>query len=369
MHIGIDGNEANIENKVGIGQFAFQLLTRLHKIDKKNRYTIYLSSKPNKDLPVETKNWKYKVIGPKKFWTQWRLPLELYTTSDRPDIFFSPSHYSPRFSPIPTVCSIMDLSYIHTPREFTKKDFYQLKNWTSYSVKKATQIITISNFTKKEIQKYYKVPAGKITVAHLAADQPPQGLSLKALEKFKIKKPYFLCLGTLKPNKNIPLLIRSFALFLKHQSSKALKPRLVIAGKKGWLYHDIFRTVQELKLQDSVIFTDFITETEKWSLLKNTQAFLLPSLYEGFGIPVLEAMSIGTPVICSNTTSLPEVAGESGLTINPESEKELTRAMIKITDPKIHQKYKKLGPKQAGKFSWTKTTQIVLKTLENLLEN
>lgn len=363
MHIGIDGNEANIENKVGIGQFAFQLLTHLQKTDKKNRYTIYLSSAPNKDLPLETKNWKYKVIGPRKFWTQWRLPLELYITPSKPDIFFSPSHYSPRFSPIPTVCSIMDLYYFHFPNEFTKKDFHQLKNWTAYSVKKAIHIITISNFTKKEIQKYYQIRANKITVAHLAADKPIlQGNSLGILKKFKIKKPYFLCLGTLKPNKNISLLIKSFSQFLKTNN----KHRLVIAGKKGWLYHDIFRTVQNLKLQDKVIFTGFITETEKWSLLKNARVFLMPSLYEGFGIPILEAMSVGTPVICSNTSSLPEVAGESALTINPKSEKELTRTMIKITDPKIHQKYRRLGFQQAQKFSWIKTAQTVLKTLENL---
>jgi len=358
MHIGIDGNEANTKNKVGIGQFAFQLLTHFQKIDHKNRYTIYLSSSPNKDLPKETKNWKYKIIGPRKFWTQWRLPLELYTTQDRPDIFFSPSHYSPRFSPIPTVCSIMDLSYINSPSEFTKKDFHQLKNWTAYSVKKATRVITISNFTKKEIQKHYQIPGSKITVAHLATDKPNlQGLSLKVP-----KKPYFLCLGTLKPNKNIPLLIKAFSQFLKTKNNY----QLIIAGKKGWLYHDIFQTVQKLKLQNKVVFTGFITETEKWSLLKNAQAFLLPSLYEGFGIPVLEAMSVGTPVICSDTTSLPEVAGESALTINPESEKELIRAMIKITDSKVHQKYRKLGLKQAQKFSWTKTTKTVLRALESV---
>jgi glycosyltransferase involved in cell wall biosynthesis len=366
MHIGIDGNEANQRNRVGIGQFAYQILTQLHQIDQKNHYTIYLNSRPLSDLPKETKNWTYRVFGPTKFWTQWRLPLDLYLSKNPPDLFFSPSHYSPRFSPIPTVSSIMDLSYFHYPDQFTPKDLYQLKNWTAYSVKKATKIITISHFSKKEIQKFYKIPTSKITVAHLASDHPLKPPTNKQkqdlLKKFSIQKPFFLYLGTLKPNKNIPFLIRSFHSF----SQKNPAYQLVIAGKKGWHYKDIFQTVKDLKLQKKVIFTDFISEKEKWTLLSLTQAFILPSLYEGFGIPVLEAMSIGTPVICSNNSSLPEVSGESALTFNPSSSQELKKAMQKITNPKVWEKYSHLGPFQTQKFSWTKTARTVLRALKSV---
>ena len=189
MLIGIDGNEANIKNRVGVGEYAFQVLKHLKKFQipptspeaprgktstsprfrgaSKLQFQIYLKENPLPDLPKETEGWKYKVFGPKKFWTQFALPLNLYLSRPRPDVFFTPSHYAPRFCPVPCVISIMDLSFLKFPEMFRKKDLFQLKHWTAYSVKRAVRILTISKATKDDIIRYYKVPEEKIVVTYL----------------------------------------------------------------------------------------------------------------------------------------------------------------------------------------------------------
>ena len=140
MLIGVDGNEANIKNRVGSNQYAFELLQALWKLDKKHHWLIYLRKKPRVDMPREREGWHYRVFGPSRFWTQWRLPLDLYLHQPRPDVFFTPGHYSPRWCPVPLVIAIMDLGYLHFPEQFTKPIYYQLKKWTERSIKKANHL-------------------------------------------------------------------------------------------------------------------------------------------------------------------------------------------------------------------------------------
>jgi len=259
MLIGIDGNEANVKNRVGSNVYAYQLLWQMYNQNSRVKYKIYLKDKPLDDLPKETEYWQYKVLKPKFLWTQWRLPMELYLTSEKPDLFFTPGHYAPRFCPSPTVISIMDLAFLRYPEQFKKSDRYQLVNWTKYSIQKASHIFTISQFTKKEIIHFYKYPRDKITVTYPGVENIKyQGSKCKY-------KNYFLYIGTLQPRKNIIRLIEAF---------KTLNNKLVIVGKKGWLYDDIFNKVKELGLEDKVIFTGFVDEQEKIALLQNAARLL-----------------------------------------------------------------------------------------------
>src|SRR3989344_8830539 len=158
MIIGIDGNEANVTNRVGIGEYSFELLRQFAELRIKNlEFRIYLKNTPLSDMPKEGENWTYRVIKPGKLWTQWRLPMDLYLHKPKPDVFFTPSHYAPRFSPVPTVISVMDLSYVYFKELFNKSDLQQLQSWTEYSVKKAKKILTISNSSKNDIIKEYNV--------------------------------------------------------------------------------------------------------------------------------------------------------------------------------------------------------------------
>lgn len=365
MIIGIDGNEANVKNRVGVGQYAYNLLLNLYKIDNQNKYIIYLKSEPLPDFPKPKTNWVYKVFGPQKLWTKIALPLHLFLQKEKLTLFFSLSHYSPSFSPFPTIPTIHDLGYLQFQDQFNKKDLYQLINWTSASIKKAKHIITVSEFTKNEIEKIYKINPQKISIAFNGVGELPQISNLETkntLKKFNIKNPYFLYVGTLKPNKNLPFLIEAFSLFLKKNPNY----NLVIAGKKGWLFTEIFQTVKNLKLDNQIIFTDYVSETEKWILYKNSICSVIPSLYEGFGIPAIEAMKAGTPVISSNIPALKEVVGSSGLLIDPTDLNDLANKMEQICDKEIRKKYTDLGTIRSQNFTWENTAKSILNVFQNL---
>ena len=168
MIIGIDGNEANVSRRVGIGEYAYELLVQFKKHQVSSiTYRIYLKDTPMEHMPAEGENWKYILVRPRKLWTQIGLPIYLFTRFPRPDVFFTPSHYAPRMSPVPTVVSVMDLSYVHFPELFAKKDLYQLQEWTKYSVKQAKKIFTISESSKNDIIKYYRIPSDRVVVTHL----------------------------------------------------------------------------------------------------------------------------------------------------------------------------------------------------------
>lgn len=369
MLIGIDGNEANVKNRVGVGVFSYQILRALHHQNKTRHFLIYLKNPPLPDMPKTNQHWRYLVIGPKPLWTKIALPLQLAISKEKTDFFFSPSHYSPYPSSVPTIPTIHDIGYLHSPDTFTKKDIYQLKNWTATSIKHAHHIIAVSEFTKNEIIKTFKVSPDSISVIRNGVGKIPvisPNDELSVLNKYHISLPYFLTVGTLKPNKNYSFLIKAFAKFLLISSSSHLKYSLVIAGKKGWLYDDIFATVIKYNLQNQVIFTDFITEKEKWVLYKQAVATVIPSLYEGFGIPVLESQRLGTPVIASNIDSLKEILDDSALYINPRNSSSLVAALKKITNIDTRFKFRRMGIKNSRRFTWIKSGHQLLRLFDHL---
>lgn len=361
MKIWIDGYEANVTQRLGSSQVAFELLLNLEKIDTKNSYIILLPAPPLSDLPKERIGWKYKILRPGKLWTRIALPLALYFAKQKPDIFFSPTHYLPRFIPsqIKKIVTIFDLSFLHFPEMFTKKDLWQLKNWTEFSIKNSDHIITISNFSKEDISKQYNLSKNKITVAYPGFDK----------EMFKPKGEkqdnYIIYIGTIQPRKNLLRLIEAV--------SKIEDLNLVIVGKSGgegrggWMYEDILKAPEDLGIEDRVKFLGFVPKAELNSLLSKALAFIQPSLWEGFGIPVLEAMASGTPVIVSNVSSLPEVVGNAGFLVDPYSIDQIEQAIRTVTsDKKLRQKYSKAGIVQAQKFSWSKMAQTVLKVFNSI---
>jgi glycosyltransferase involved in cell wall biosynthesis len=367
MIIGIDGNEANIQNRVGVGQYAFNLLQKISSLDKKNKYIIYLKNPPFPDLPGQSPNWQYRVFGPKKLWTRFALPLRLFTQKEKLNLFFSPSHYTPKICPCPIVLTIHDLGYLQYQDQFTQKDLYQLIHWTKESLKKAAQIVTVSNFSKNEIEKIYKIDPKKITVVYNGVDTPPK-IDLKTQQKilsdYNLKsKNYYLYLGTLKPNKNIPFLIKSFSQFLKKTKKT---DTLVIAGKKGWLFNEIFDCVKKEGIEKNIVFTDYVSETQKWVLNQNAKSLILPSFYEGFGIPVIETMKVNTPVISSNIAPLQEVIETNGFYFNPTNQDELVDQLIKFEkiNPSDLKKITDKAKIRADFFSWENTAKSVLQVFE-----
>ena len=362
IRIGIDINEANVVDRVGSNQYAFEILKALHKIDKTNQYTLYSSKPLVKDLPKTKKNWQYKIIPPAKLWTQWRLPLELIRDRNNLDVFYSPGHYAPRFSPIPTVVTIMDLAFILFPRFFKRKDTNQLTSWTKYSIKKAKKIIAISKSTKKDIQRYYPTPSEKIVIAYPGYNpQSSTKINQKVLSKHKLNKDYILFVGTIQPRKNIVRLIQAFNKLKGNH-------HLVIAGKKGWIYKDVEQAIENSPKKDKIHQLGFVPQNDLVSLIKKASCLVLPGLYEGFGIPPLEAINLGTIPVVSGTGSLPEVVGEKGLFFDPFSSNSISKALqnaIKLTQTKkkAHIKQLKAHTKQ---FSWVSSAKNILEVLHEV---
>lgn len=371
MLIGIDGNEANIKDRVGVGGFAFGVLSGLYELDKKNSYRIYLKQPALPSLPKERENWQYEVFGPSFAWTQWRLPLKLYTERRQVDVFFSPNHYAPRFCPAPTVISIMDLWHHRHPEQFRQKDLYQLLKWEAYSVKQAAKIIAISEFTKEEIIKFYGLPEERIIVAYPGLGKEIKKLRNKEIEdvkrKYGIESNYLLYLGTLQPKKNLVCLIEAFNIL--DTAYHIPHTQLVFAGKKGWLYEDMFRKAKETGVGKRVVFTDYVSEEDKYPLIAGAKCFVLPSLYEGFGIPVLEAMALGVPVAISNVSSLPEVGGQAAFYFNPEKPESIAETLAGVLklSPEEKEMTIRAGKIQAKKFTWEKCAEKILDTLERLV--
>ena len=346
-----------------------------------SKFVVYLKDKPREDLPKENEKWQYRVIGPKKLWTQIALPIDLYFHKPCPDIFFTPTHYAPRFSPVPTVISIMDLSYIHFPELFKKSDLYQLKNWTAYSVKNARKILTISKASKDDIMRVYRVPEDKVIVIYpgIKKNIKYQISNMDEIRnKYGIRGEYILFVGTLQPRKNIVRLIEAFA-FVCHpelvsgsQSKRDSDLRqndiqLVIVGKKGWLFDEILKAPKKFGIEDKVKFLDFVADEDLPLFYKNALCFVLPSLYEGFGLPILEAMQYGCPVITSNVSSLPEAGGDAALYVNPLDVDDIVKNLeLIIQNSELRNKLKKKGYEQVKKFSWEKTARETLRVLEEV---
>lgn len=362
MIIGVDGNEANVKNKVGVSVYAYNLLRYFSKKSCKDfQFIVYLKHHPL-NLTEETPYFKYQVVPGNFLWSQIFLPIRLYRY-EKIDIFFSPAHYLPRFCPVPSVVTIHDLSFHYFPNDFLKKDLYQLKNWTAYSLNKAVKIIAVSKTTKKDIIKQYNLPEEKISVVYNGFEKKPLG----KIEKFKLDvedKPYILYVGTIQPRKNIEVLLDAFSKF------KQLYPgfQLIIAGKKGWLYEDTFQKTVDLGLEDDVFFTDFITDNQLIFLYKNAFCLVLPSFYEGFGIPVLEAMNFGCPVISSFASSLPEVGQDACLYFDPNNSYDLVEKLKLIKeDKKVALELINKGKKRIKDFSWEKCGEQTLKIISEAL--
>jgi glycosyltransferase involved in cell wall biosynthesis len=361
--IGIDANEANlVQHRLGSNEFAYGLLKTIEKIDTLHSYQTYLSTPLLNDMPKRRPRWNYRIIPPHTFWTQWRLPLDLYLRFPRPKVFLSLSHYVPRFSPIPRIVTITDLGYLKFPEQLRKKDLLQLKLWTAYSIKVADHIIAISEFTKKDILDNYQIDMSKISVIYPGYDKSIFNVSLQkksakqVLKKYNIDPPYLLFLGALKPSKNLERLIEAF----NQLDQNNLK--LVIAGKKGWLYESVFEIVKKLNLENKVIFTDFVSDKDKPLLMSYAEAFLLPSLYEGFGIPVVESMACGVPVLVSNQGSLPEVVDSAGIVVNPYEVQSIADGIKKTI--KERERLIKKGLERVKLFDWEASAKKTINLLE-----
>ena len=371
MTIGIDINEANIGQRVGANQVAFAMINALvNNLSEGDKIIALAKERPLPDLPITSDKLSYEIFGPRKLWVLTGLTRRLLLNRPKLDILFSPGHYTPLLSRVPSVIYLMDLAYERFGTEyFTTYDINQLKRWTPLSIKKAKHVLTISEFSKSEIINLYQTPAEKITVIYPGYDRLtyhskiPKTKQLQVRKKYGITGKYFLYVGTLQPRKNLGKLIEAFAK-LKNKQVK-----LVIGGKKGWLYDQIFEQTRDLILENRVLFLGFVANEDLPGLIKGSQAYVLPTLYEGFGMPPVEAQAVGVPVVVSRVSSLPEVIGASGIYIeDPNSISSIQEALEKVLSLKKSEREAIIesGKENTKRFDWNLSAVKLLEILKQI---
>lgn len=365
-------------HRVGSNVYAFEIIRHLELLLRDYapiQTTVLLASPPQPDLPTPRTGFRYQVLGPSPLWTQIALPLHLYTHPNRYHLLYTPGHYTPRWCPAPTITSVMDLGFEVYPHFFTDGDVYKLSKWTRSSVNNASQVIAISQFTKKEIHRLYGKKLSQIQVAPPALSTLPNLTSTqidRELSQMKIDQPFLLYVGTLQPRKNLLTVINAFnRLKDRLKTNKKLTKnsydniQLVLAGKLGWLTDPILQAIKSSPHQQDICQLGFVTDQQKVALYLKAESSVLLGWYEGFGIPPLESIALGCVPVVANTSSLPEVVGQAGLQVDPDQPQQLAEAWLKILTASGKQKalWRSAGKRQLAQFSWLKSAQTVLGTI------
>jgi len=424
MVIGIDVSRANRDHKTGTEWYAYYLVREFALLDPKNEYILYsdaplgggllnlsdnFSKKDTSKSPVYDNqgyqvlnsphnNFKAKILSwPFKFfWTLGGLSLEMLLR--KPDVLFIPSHVLPIIHPKKSVVTIHDIGFIKDASLFAKDEigpeftfvkwiinlitkiitfgkygansFDYLRWSTRYALKKASRIITVSHFTKTELSNYYSSNTDRLTVVHngyntnlykVINDQNKLDLILK---EYGIEQPYFFYIGRLEKKKNIAALIEAFAIL--RDKYKELDHKLVLVGDASFGFDEIKYMIREFDLVDDVIMPGWLSEDVLPYIYNGANAFVFPSKYEGFGIPLLQSMACGTPIAASRKSSIPEVAGDAAVYFNPEYSLSIAEAMNNLlNNEELRNKLSLKGLARAENFSWKKCAKETLDVIMN----
>jgi glycosyltransferase involved in cell wall biosynthesis len=346
----LTGNEVYVRN----------LLANFAALDDSSDFVAYLSLAEAEEW-VPSRFQRRKIAGNPYLRLGWDLSRRLW--KDRPSLVHV-QYTAPVGCPVPVVVSVHDVSFLEHPEYFSLARRKQLCFTVRRTVRSAVKVLTGSEFSRMSIANAYGLNDDKIVVVPNAASPIFRPVSRNAaasrvLDRFGIRTPFVLTVGDLQPRKNHVGLISAFAELVK--AHPGLEHRLVLAGKDTWDTGRIRRAARDSGVADRVTFTGFVSDQELLDLYNSSDLFVFPSFYEGFGLPVLEAMACGTAVACSNTSALPEVADSAALLFNPHSTREMVLAMRDLlVDPELRMRMRKLGMHRAAQFSWRRTAEKTL---------
>ncbi len=371
--IGIDASRANARVKTGTEWYSYALTRALTSLDHANTYRLYAKTPLSQGLQHLGPHVSEKVLGwpPKRLWTQLRLSLEMAVHP--PDVLFVPAHTIPLFHPRNTVTTLHDVGFARSPQLYARKELLYHRWSTRFALKSAAKIITPSQFTKQEIIDLYGVSPERLVVVHHGFD-PDRYRVLEdtsqfstVLAKYGIVQPFLLYIGRLQEKKNTPGLVRSFGMLSKRLPSKRLQ--LVLVGQRDFHFDHVEAAIREFHLQEQVVLPGYVPADDLPTLLNTCALFVFPSLYEGFGFPVLEAQACGAPVLTSDVASLPEVGGDGAYYVRPTDTDALAVAMERLlTDETLRAALREKGFRNLQRFTWeacAKETLSVLETVAN----
>jgi glycosyltransferase involved in cell wall biosynthesis len=360
MRIGIDARLVYY-HQAGIGQYILRLTQALAQIDPDDQFVIFKSRKDKTHIVTQA-NFKQR-----RLWTpshhrfeRWAISFELAPFAL--NVLHSPDFIPPAQTRCPTVITMHDLAFLLYPRFLTRASA-RYYGQVDIAARQADHIIAVSESTKRDTIRMLGVPEEKVTVIYEAAHPlftPITNAETLAHTRARYRLPadFILFVSTVEPRKNLPTLLRAFRRLRDNYKSEAI---LAIAGNRGWLAEEVDSVIEELKLSDTVRFLGGVPNEELIYLYSAARLFVLPSFYEGFGLPPLEAMACGTPVIVSNVSSLPEVVGDAGILVNPDDVEELTVAMWRVlTDENLRREMYEKGLRRAKTFSWERAARETL---------
>ena len=364
MRIAIDAH--SIGAKLGGNEsYALNLIEALAQIDQVNQYTLYVTTAEAHDRFHQ--HWpNFKVRRTLPHTPLIRIPLTLSSELRKnPVDVLHVQFTAPPFCPCPVVVSIHDLSFEHLPQTFNRRSRTQLRLTVRHSARRAAHILTLSEHTRRDVIDTYGIDAARVTAIPLAA--PRHFVPVKddkelqrVRHNYGIDTNYILSVGSIQPRKNLVRLIKAYAELRAAYSGNSC-PKLVIVGKRGWLYDETFRALEETGVRDSVALTGYVPESDLPALYSGAICFVYPSYFEGFGLPPLEAMKCGAPVIVGNATSLPEVVGDAALQVDPFDVSAITAAMDQlITNPELCKDLSVKGQARANLFDWKDTAERTL---------
>lgn len=370
MHVMLEVSSA-VYGRAGLGRYAHNLALHLAKLEGCHLSLFYNRSRtatlpadlahlPARSWPIATRPWRVAVALGTLLGTPWdRFQPDT-------DLFHATEHLLPPFRRIRTVLTVHDLIYVLFPEYHLPMNYHFLRLMMPRFARRAGAIIAISECTRRDLVRLWQIPEEKVHVIYEGIDarfRPPLAATTAARVRASYGLPdrFALYVGTIEPRKNLPTLLEAW----KRLGSPC---PLVIAGKKGWLYEETFTKVEALGLSDRVIFTGFVPDEDLPALYGAAEIFVFPSLYEGFGLPVLEAMACGTPVVTTTGGSLPEVAGDAALLVDPTAVAALTDALGRmLRDRALRDEFRERGLARAGIFTWERTASETRDVYRQLL--
>lgn len=368
MLIGVDASRALRARRTGTERYAYEVIDHLLRLPaaRAHRWRLYAQTDPPLDL-WRLPHVEWRVMPAARLWTHRTLAREV--TRHPPDVLFVPSHvvpwrWPPRRLP-PTVVTIHDLGYHRFPEAHTRRQWRYLVWSTRWSVQAATRVIAVSQATARDLVHYTTIAPAKIRVIHEALPPlptPDAAAIAAARARYGLAQPYAIYVGTLQPRKNLARLIQAYE---QLRAARAVSWDLVLAGGPGWLNAPILTRAQTSPWAASIRLTGYVPDADLSALVAGARLFCFPSCHEGFGLPVLEAQSLGVPVMTANNSSLPEVAGDAALLVDPTDVDAIADAMLRISqDEALRQRLIAAGYANLKRFSWEKAAAETLAVLE-----
>ena len=359
MRLAIDASRTTAARVTGTEHYALELIRALIRRNTEHDITLYFRDTPPSNLFPESVRVASRVIPFPRLWTHLRFAAELWR--DCPELTWVPAHTLPLAFPGRAAVTVHDLGYKFFPQAHPARQRLYLDLSTRFSAARASIILADSRATADDLMRFYGTPSRKIHVVYPGVEMSgsePTAIEIEAVRaKYSLPERYFLFLGTLQPRKNIGRIVQAHS---RWRSTHADDPAaLVLAGGQGWLYDPAWTAEV-----NSVILPGYMDDADKRALYAGALAFVFPSLYEGFGFPVLEAMHSGTPVICSQTSSLPELAGDAALLVDPLNVEAIADAMAALSaDETLRASLRERGYEQARRFRWDTAAQGALEAL------